>query len=117
MPSLDHQIADLEEEIEQLFESARQSRKVEVAAKSAICAGGLLLLALVTGLVQSDPLWIVVAISAVLGGIALFGSNKGTQDEIAATIKRCEARRIEMIDEIELRTVNDGAPTLFGPNG
>src|SRR4051812_35618481 len=117
MPSLDHQIADLEDEIERLSESARQSRKVEVAAKAAMWAGGLLLLALATGVLRSDPLWIVSAISVVLGGGALFGSNRSTQDEIAATIKRQEARRIELIDEIELRTVNDRAPTLFGPKG
>ena len=107
MPNVDQQIADLEEEIERLSESARQSRKVEVAAKAAIWAGGLMVVALVTGVIPSDPLWIVVAISVVLGGVALFGSNKGTQDEIATTLKRFEARRIELIDEIELRTVND----------
>src|SRR4051794_1859535 len=107
MPSLDQQIADLEEEIDLLSESERQSRKVEAAAKAAMWAGGLLLLALVSGVIRSDPLWIVVAISAVLGGVVLFGSNKSTRDEIAASIKRHEARRIALIDEMELRTVND----------
>ena len=97
MPSLDQQIADLEEEIERLSESARQSRKVEAASKAAIWAGGLMVVALVTGVIRSDPLWIVVAISVVLGGVALFGSNKSTQDEIAATLKRFEARRIALI--------------------
>jgi hypothetical protein len=48
-----------------------------------------------------------VAISVVVGGVALFGSNRGTQDEIAATLTRIEAQRIELIDQIELRTVND----------
>ena len=107
MPNVDQQIADLEEEIERLSESARQSRKVEAASKAAIWAGGLMVVALVTGVIRSDPLWIVVAISVVLGGVALFGSNKGTQDEIAATLTRIEAQRIELIDQIELRTVND----------
>jgi|SRR3954451_20364938 hypothetical protein len=107
MPSLDQQIADLEEEIERLSERARQSRNFEVASRAAIWVGGLIVVALVTGVMQSDPLWIVVAISVVLGGIALYGSNRGTQDEIAASIMRYEARRIELIDEIELRTVND----------
>src|SRR5689334_22712867 len=98
MSNLDQQIADLEDEIERLSESARQSRKVEWVAKAAMWAGGLLLLSLLTEVIRADPLWIVVAISAVLGGIALFGSNKGTQEEIAATIERYEARRTEMID-------------------
>jgi hypothetical protein len=107
MPSLSQQIADLEEEIDLLLESAKQSRKVDAVSKAAMSAGGLLLLALVSGVIQSDPVWIVVAISAVLGSVVLFGSNKSTQDEIATRIKRHEAQRIAFIDEMELRTVND----------
>src|SRR5690349_10038003 len=99
MPSLSQQIADLEEEIDLLLESAKQSRKVDAVSKAAMSAGGLLLLAFVSGVIRSDPVWIVVAISAVLGSVVLFGSNKSTQDEIAARIKRLEAQRIALIDE------------------
>jgi hypothetical protein len=45
----------------------------------------------------------VIGIAAVLGSVALLGSNRRTLDEITAAIRTQEARRSEMIDGLELQ--------------
>jgi hypothetical protein len=47
----------------------------------------------------------VIGIAAVLGSVALLGSNRRTRDEITAAIRTQEARRSEMIDGLELQEV------------
>jgi hypothetical protein len=43
--------------------------------------------------------------AAILGGIAVFGSNKTTRDQVISAIKVHEARRAEMINRLDLREV------------
>jgi hypothetical protein len=54
---------------------------------------------------------LVLAITAVLGGLALFGSHTSTRDQIMAKIRAREARRAQLIGELDLRDVeaNEGA--------
>jgi hypothetical protein len=48
---------------------------------------------------------LVLAISAVLGGLALFGSHTSTRDQITAKLLACDARREQLIGELNLREV------------
>ena len=99
------QIADLEADIERLSEAAERCRKIIVSSKAAVASGGLLLLALITGLFRFDPTAFLVGIPAVLAGIALTGTNRSTLDEITAAIREREAQRRAAINGLELRVV------------
>jgi hypothetical protein len=103
MRDLDGNIADLESEIERLSNVAERCRKLMIVARAACITGGLLLL--LTTLGQAGPVAFVFAVAAVLGGIALFGSNKTTRDQVFVEIKVHEARRAAMINGLELREV------------
>jgi uncharacterized membrane protein (DUF4010 family) len=102
------EIADLEAEIDALTHAAERCRKVIVLSKVATGAGNLLLVLILTGLVRVGPSGLVLAISAVLGGIALFGSHQSTRDQIAGRIRAHEARRAALIDGMTLQKVGGG---------
>lgn len=101
---LRERVAELEAEIEVLSEAADRCRKIAMAAQGAMIVGGLLLLLLILGLARFGPTF-VLAIAALLGGMALLGSNKRTWDEAVARIRANEARRAELIDALDLKTV------------
>ena len=101
------EIAALEQEIEALAESAERCRKLSLAAKGIIVAGGTLLVLTLVGSLGRSPVALVLGLAALLGGIALQGSNRGTLDEIRATIRERESRRAELIGRIELRLMPD----------
>jgi hypothetical protein len=105
------EIADLEAEIDELADAAERCRKVIVLARVATGAGGLLLVVTLVGLFRSGPTALVLAITAVLGGLALFGSHTSTRDQIMTKIRAREARRAQLIGELDLRDVeaNEGA--------
>ena len=111
MPDPRQEIADLEAEIDELADAAERCRKVIVLARVATGAGGLLLVVTLIGLVRAGPVTLVLAIAGVLGGLALFGSHTSTRDQIRAKIRAREARRAQLIGELDLRDVeaNEGA--------
>ena len=96
MPDLDGNIADLESEIERLCDVAERFRKARIVARGACIVGGLMVLLTVLG--QAGPAAFVFAVAAILGGIAVFGSNKTTRDQVISAIKVHKARRAEMIN-------------------
>jgi len=102
------EIRDLEAEIEALTQAAERCRKVIVLSKVATGAGGLLLALILSGLVRVGPAVLVLAITALLGGVALFGSHTSTREEIAARISAHEARRAALIDAMALQPVSGG---------
>jgi hypothetical protein len=91
------QIPRLEREIERLAQVVESCRKLILAAKVAIALATLTVLATVTGLIQADQLVILAAIAAILGGIAVGGSNARTRREATANMRAAEARRAELI--------------------
>lgn len=100
------EIADLEAEIEALTQAAERCRKVIVLSKLATGAGGLILVVILTGLIRVGPAVLVLAITALLGGVALFGSHTSTREEIAARISAHEAQRAALIDALALQPVS-----------
>src|SRR4051812_50026440 len=99
------EIADLEAEIEALTQAAERCRKIIVLSKRTSRAGGLLLVLILSGLIRLGPMALVLAITAGLGGLALFGSHATTLNEIVARISAREARRAALIDAMALQTV------------
>jgi hypothetical protein len=110
MPDPHQETADLEAEIDELAHAAERCRKVIALAKAATVTGGLLFVIALIGPVRFGPVALVLAITAVLGGLALFGSHTSTRDQIMAKIRAREARRAQLIGELDLRDVeaNEG---------
>ena len=111
------QIATLEAEIESLSDRAERCRKHIILAKLGALAGGLVLIALVLGLVRSSPVPLVTSLTAVLGGIALAGSSQSTLDALRMSIAERERLRTEIIDRLGLKpTHTGGEPASPGLN-
>jgi hypothetical protein len=99
------QIADLEERIEELADALQRCRKLILASKISMMAGGILLSMMTLRLISFDPLAMIGAITAILAGIVVFGSTTTTAKQTSASMKEAEALRTELISNLELRTV------------
>jgi hypothetical protein len=102
---LREQIEHLEDRIEKLAGSIESCRKLILVARVAIAGGAILLILLVLGAMTFSPTVLVVAMTAVLGGIVLLGSNTSTSEQARAALLAAEARRAELISQIGLRLV------------
>ena len=99
----------LETRIEELSDAIARCGKLILFSKVVMGAGVLLLLATVFGVLPFNPVSLVGAIAAVLGGIVFFGSNTSTRDQFMAERKAAEAQRVELIGMIDLQLVPGGA--------
>ena len=104
------EIERLEERIEALAARIETCRKVALAARIAIAFGGLLAVALLTGLLGAQPLVLVTAIASLLGGIVLLGSNSSTAAQAREQMEEAEIKRDEWIGALQLRDL--GPPAL-----
>ena len=87
-------VADLEAEIDDLRDSAERA------------ALGVGLALLLVSFFWFSASALVIGIAAVLGSVALVGSNRGTLGEIITGIRLAEARRAEVIDGLQLETIS-----------
>ncbi len=101
------QIARLEARLEDLADAMARCRKIKLLSQIAITVGGIWLLAVTIGIVELNPVSLIAAISAVIGGIVLYGSNTTTSREVDAAIKGAEALRAELIGTLDLRVVGE----------
>ena len=108
-----NQIARLEQRLEDLAAALEKSRKAILASKVSIAGGGLLMLALVLGIIGAQPLAIVLAIAAVLGGIVGFGANVSTARQDRAAMEAAAAARTELISRLEMRDIGQGTSLSF----
>jgi hypothetical protein len=88
---LNDEILRLEAQIEQLTEAIERCRKAILVSKVAIAAGGIWLLAFAFRAIGFDPMAMIAAIAAVIGGTVVFGSNTSTSRQAALDIKAAEA--------------------------
>ena len=107
------EIADIEARIEALAEEAERSRKFILASKAAIAGGVALMLIAMLGLFGTGPSAALGAIALLLGGIVSLGSNVSTLRQTTAFISAAEARRSELIGQIDLRVVRDAPVKLI----
>lgn len=101
------QIARLESRLEELAESLVRCRKISLTSRIAIAGGGVWLAAMTIGIIGFDPIAMMGAIAAVIGGTVMYGSNTTTSREIEAAMTDAEARRAELIGALELRVVGE----------
>jgi hypothetical protein len=105
------EIERLEAQIEGLAARLESCRKFILVARIAVVAGGILLAAVLLGLLPFDPRLLLAAITALLGGVVVWGSNHSTADEAAQELAAAEAERASLIGSIALRVVTE-RPTL-----
>src|SRR5262249_21457928 len=102
------EISQLEAQIEEHAETIERCRKIMLFSKAAIFGGGLLLLAILLGVIQPDPTAMIGAIAALIGGTVLLDSNGSTSEQATKALQAAEARRGELIDQIDPRPVGQG---------
>jgi hypothetical protein len=102
------EIARLEQRLEELADALARCRKIRLISQIAIAAGGVWMLAVTIGVLGFDPLAMIAAISAVIGGTVMYGSNRTTWREVDAAMNDGEAKRAALIGRLELRVVGEG---------
>ena len=103
---LHEQISRLEVQIEELAEATERCRRIGLISKAIIGVGGIWMLAMLVGAIRLNPIALILALSFILGGIVLFGSNASTAKQIIINIKAAETLRTELISSIKLRLVS-----------
>ena len=103
------QITYLEQRIEELADALARCRKIRLISQIAIAAGGVWMLAVTIGVLGVDSLAMVAAISGVIGGIVMYGSNRTTWREIDSAMNDAEAKRLALIGRLKLRVVGGRA--------
>jgi hypothetical protein len=106
------QISRLESEIERLSEAVERCRKIAIAARAAILAGGVLLAAILLGLIRADALLLMLVTILGIGGFVLYGSNDTTRKQLAARIEEAERLRAGLIGQIDLTLVPEAPRVL-----
>lgn len=107
------EIADIEARIEALAGIAERCRKFILGSKVAIACGFALLLIALLGLFGAGESVLLGSIALMLGGIVSLGSNVSTLRQTEAAIGSAEARRADLIGEIDLRVVRDAPAKLM----
>ncbi len=105
------EIARLEAQIDELAARLESCRKFILVARIAVVAGAILLAAILFGAISFDPRLMLAAITALLAGIVVWGSNDSTAKETAKEMAAVEADRTRLIGTIDLRVVAE-RPTL-----
>ena len=93
----------LEAEIDQLLEATERCRQIDLGSKAALVGGCV---TVVVGFVWHSPLALVIAIGAILGSLALLGSNQRTLDDAVAALRAHKAKRSQLIENLELRAAD-----------
>jgi len=101
------EIVRLEAQIEELAARIDGCRKFILASRLAVAGGGVVLAAMLFGAIRFDATAMTAAVAAVLGGIAVGGSNASTAKEAANELVVAEADRAVLIGLIELRVVGE----------
>jgi hypothetical protein len=105
-------IDQLEARIESLTASIERCRKISLASKFAVAAGVTWFALMLLWIVSFSAGAFVAALSAVLGGLVLLGSNATTWEQTAADLHAAEAMRAQLIGSIDLRVVGEETPTI-----
>jgi hypothetical protein len=99
------EVVRLEEHIEDLAAKIESCRKLILASRIAVVGGVLVLTAMLFAVIRSDPAIMAGAVAALLGGIAVWGSNNSTAEQAAKELASVEADRSALIEEMDLGNV------------
>jgi putative acetyltransferase len=98
-------IADLEAEIDRLADTVERCRKVMIFANALILAGSIVVILGLLGLTGATNF--VLAIAAVLAGIAAKGSHRRTRTDASEKIKGLDVERSQIIDQLHPRSTGE----------
>jgi hypothetical protein len=99
------EVMRLEERIEDLAAKIESCRKLILVSRIAVAGGVLLLAGMLFAVVRFDPAVMAAAVAALLGGIAVWGSNNSTAQQAAKELASVEADRSALIDAMDLGDV------------
>jgi hypothetical protein len=99
------EIVRLEERIEALGAQIENCRKFILASRIAVAGGTLVLSGMPFGVIKPDPGMLAAAVAALLGGVAVWGSNGSTAKEAAKELAEAEAERSALIEKLDLGDV------------
>jgi hypothetical protein len=100
------EIVRLEEHIEELAAKIESCRKFMLASRIAVAGGGLVLAAMLVGVIRSDLGLLAAAVSLLLGGIVVWGSNSSTAKEATKELAAAESERAALIEHINPRVIS-----------
>ena len=100
------EIVRLEEHIEELAAKIESCRKFILASRIAVAGGGLVLAAMLVGAIRSDLGLMAAAVSLLLGGIVVWGSNRSTAKEATKEMAAAESERAALIEHINPRVIS-----------
>ena len=112
MPNLsddepDNGIALIEQRIERLSDSILTCQKISIGSKVAIAIGAAWLGFAVLLVIPFAPAAMFAALTAIIAGTVLLGSNSRTWTELETERAQREAERAALIDQLPLRLVDD----------
>ena len=100
------EIVRLEEHTEELAAKIESCRKFILAARIAVAGGGVVLAALLVGVIRSDLGLMAAAVSLLLGGIVVWGSNNSTAKQATKELAAAESERSALIEKINPRVIS-----------
>ena len=103
------QVSRLDKKLEELAAAIERCRKVDLASKAMLAAGTAVVVLMVLGMIRPEPIAVVGAITLLVGGTVVFGSNASTWTRAAAEMKTTETLMRGLIDRADLTLVVDRA--------
>jgi hypoxanthine-guanine phosphoribosyltransferase len=100
------EIVRIEEHIEELAAKIESCRKFILAARIAVAGGGVVLAAMLASAIRSDLEMMAAAVSLLLGGIVVWGSNSSTAKEASREIAAADSKRAALIEHINPRVIS-----------
>jgi len=95
------EIASLEGRLDELADARARCLKIGLISQIAMAAGGAWLLAVAIGIIGFDPIGLMAAISGMIGGVVMYGSNTTTARQVDTAIKDAEAMREVLVGSRE----------------
>ncbi len=99
------EIVRLEIRIDEIEATIESCRKFILAGRIAVAGGSVILILMLMGVIQINPLIMAIAMAAVLGGIVAAGSNRSTAREVTHELTALEAKRATLIAQLELQLI------------
>ena len=100
------QVSRLDKKLEELAAAIERCRKVDLASKVMLAAGTAVVVLMVLGMIRPEPVAVVGAITLLVGGTVVFGSNASTWTQAAAEVKTTETLMRGLIDRAETLVVD-----------
>jgi hypothetical protein len=102
---LHNEIVRIEDRIERLTEKIESCRKLILASRIAVVGGTIVLTVMLFGAMRFDPAIMAAAVAALLGGIAVWGSNRSTAKEATTELTIIASDRSMLIQQMNLKDV------------